>query len=265
MMLLLPLSDLHAEISRIDTFRVIGYTQTGDGESLDLQGAFFTTAVIATVDNEFSSITMTYPGIDSPVNLNLDTPTIYRYYSPFVVDFPTLDAAYPPGIYSYEATGGFGDDLATVEYSGTYFPDTRPYLDGANYSDLQGMNAANSFFFDFSLFQPNDESSEAFLFFAIVDLTDSSIVFSENFLPSDTDGITVPGGTLLPNHSYRYRLVYSGRFNAPGTGALFQPLNAFDYYTEGTFSTAVPEASTILLTGIALLTGALAHRTRKVC
>ncbi|MBY0587134.1 PEP-CTERM sorting domain-containing protein [bacterium] len=253
--MLLVGSLVRAEISRIDTFRVIGYTQTANGASLALQGAFLTTAVITTTDDEFTAFDLSYPGPGSPVLVDKVSSTIYRYFSPFLATPADVESDYPIGLYTYDGIGGVAGAQATVDYNGTFFSDTLPYLEGDNYSALQGMNSALSFNFALSPFQPNDESSEAFIFLSVADLTTGTVVFEQNFLPSDTTTITMPAGTLLNSNTYRYRLVYSGRVNAEGSGSLFAPLNAFDIYAEGTFRTAVPEGSSMLLVGLGIVAG----------
>ncbi len=250
--LMLTGTAVRAEISRIDNFLVLGYFQP-DGTTLDLQGSFFTSSLISTDDNEFSSVTMEYPGPNSPQVLFQDTTTIYRHFSPFYSNPNDLDAEYPFGTYNYNTTGLSGPSIATVEYSGKYFPSSIPALVAGSYNAAQGLDSTADFFFDFVPYVANADAEESLIFFSIVDTTDNIVAFESNFLPSSTDGVTVPAGTLTPTHSFRYRLVYSDRITGEGTGAIFSPLLAFDYYTEGTFNTAIPEASSWVLTTLAIL------------
>jgi hypothetical protein len=242
----------HAEISRIDNFRVLGYLQP-NANVLDFQGGFFTSSLITTDDNEFNTVTMSFPGPSSSQVLLQDTTTIYRYFSPFFFNSNDLASEYPFGTYRYLGLGELAPGSASVEYDANYFPVSIPFLEADSYNAAQGLNPGADFFFDFVPYLPNVNADESLIFFSIFDTTDNVVAFESFFLPSTTDGVTVPAGTLTPTHSFQYRLVYSDRKSAVGTGAIFSPVLAFDYYTEGTFTTAIPEASSWGLSAIAML------------
>src|SRR5438874_2164157 len=132
----------HADISFADMFRDISYQQTGDGAMLTLNGAFFTTHLTSTTDNEFTAVTMTYPGPGSPQALAQTMPTVFTYQSTLLPDQATMDAAYPMGTYSYSATTAGGTLTTSYSYASDDYPQSLPYLTGAGYSSLQNVNPA---------------------------------------------------------------------------------------------------------------------------
>ena len=96
-----------------------------------------------------------------------------------------------------------------------------PYLTGADYSSVQGMNPGNAFTFHLSTYNTGSSASFSFIFLIIYDYTLGAFVFNAGFLPPTTTSITVPAGTLAYGDSFAYEIDYSNRDLVPSPGATF--------------------------------------------
>lgn len=247
-------SPVRAGIVFVDQFRNDDYTQTGDGNSLTYNGAFFGARLTSDNPNEYDSVQLSYSGPDSPVALSVNpsVPNLYEYVSVLFPNRAALDAAFPVGTYTFTAGNVSGTDTAVYAYTNDAYALTLPYLTGTNYSDLQGFNAGTAFHFQFSPFAPHSATTDAYQFFTIYDTATGNVVFSEDFLPPSTTSVTMAANTLEAGHSYTYELVFSDRVTVPTTGSFFDGQLGFDVHTSGSFTTAaaVPEPSTLLMTNI---------------
>lgn len=260
---------LHASsISYVDSFRNISYEQTGNGNSLSLNGAFFSAELNATSDGAYTSASVSLPN-GQTIDLPQTAPGDFLYQTSLLANQTAMDAAFPTGTYTFTGTNGALTDTATLEYSSDDYSQTLPYLIGNDYSNLQGMNASQSFTFDLSPFTPgtNPDQTNAFIFLTVYDDATGDVAFTDGFLaPSDTT-ITMAGGTLDPGTAYSYEIDYSDRDDAVGSGGQFDPELGFDVRTDGTFTTApavtaTPEPSSFLLMGTGLLAGICGVRRR---
>jgi hypothetical protein len=254
-----------ADISQAVMFRNIQSIQTGNGNALSSDGAYFTLRLLSSSPNEYTTVQAFYGGSGSPVALALTAdPYTYEYDSGFYGNQAAMDIDFPKGTYAMTATNSVTSDNATTmfDYSNDAYSASQPYLAGTNYSDLQGMNPSANFNFQFSPFVPNALATDPELFFTIFDATTGEAVFSDTFQPATTTGVTLPGDTLLPNHAYAYDLDYSDRLTVTSDGADNPALLGFETRTEGSFTTgAVPEPATATL--LALGTVALLARRRR--
>jgi hypothetical protein len=255
-----------AEISFVTLFRTEGFTQTADGGPVASNGFFVATDLFSTVANEFDSVEMVYPGPASPQALSQFSPTDFHFQTGSIATQAEMDAAFPTGTYTHNASGPGGSDSTSFDYTTDDFPQSQPFLAGTNYSDLQGMNAALPFDFDFSPYVTGMQATESILFFTIFDVAASSLVFDGGFMPATTTGLTLPAGTLEPGKSYIYELIFSNRDSVPSPGAAFNALLGFDLRTTGTFTTLVPEPASLafaLQAGAALASIALWRAARR--
>lgn len=244
-----------ADIVEGDMLRNIQYTQTGDGPALSFDSAYITLRMYASSPNEYATVQAFYPGPDSPVAL---TPTpldasIYEYSPDFYTSQAAMDIAFPKGTYTYTANNDTTNDHATTmfDYTIDAYSTSQPYLTGTNYSDLHGMNPSMDFNFQFSPYVKDAQTADAELFFTIFDAVTGDVVFSDEFQPDTTTGVTLPANTLLPNHDYNYDLDFSDRVFVTSNGADNPAVLAFDTRSDALFTTgAIPEPATATLLGM---------------
>jgi hypothetical protein len=201
------------------------------------------------------------------VSLSQLSPTFYRFQTPFLANQAAMDAAYPFGSYQFQASKNGGPpDSTSFSYASDHYPQSMPYLTGTDYSALQGMNPFLPFTFHFSTFNPGPpgNSDQSDIFLTIFDSTKNVQVFNKGFLPATTTSVTVPAGTLTPGDSFTYELIFDNRvLNISSPGATFPAEIGFEFRTDGSFTAAIPEPSSILLLSPAVAWLAwVAHRRR---
>ncbi len=237
----------NADISSVDVFRSGVFQQNGNGNSLTDTGYYASADLFSTNANEFASATLSFPGPSSPVLLTASTfdPLHLNYTSPLFINQASMDVSFPTGAYRFDA-GAFS---TTANYATDHYPASRPFLDSTDYSDLQGMNPAAAFQFHFSPYATGGLANASNIFFGIFDYTLNMSVFSVGFLQPTTTGLVLPANTLAFGHDYGYELIFDNRDQVPSPGALFSAQLGFDYRTQGSFSTALPEPTSMLLLG----------------
>ena len=249
-----------SSISVATMFRNDEFAQTGNGASLTTVGSFLSLELGSGAANDYDAVTVAFAGSPlSPVSLSQTDPSTFRYQTGFDANQAAMDADFPQTNYVFNATNSvtLAHDSATIAYSSNVYSQSTPFLTGTDYSDLQGMNAANPFTLHFSPFVTGSADA-SFMFLTIFDLTQNAFVYSANFLPSATTTLVLPGNTLAGGHSFLYELDYSNRVLA-GRDQV-----GFDTRTEGTFTASapvVPEPGTLTLVGLGV--AGLVRRGRR--
>jgi len=256
-----------ADLSSVNLDQNIENDQTGPS-TVTLAGTFVDIYAYMAVAGEYTSGTLTYPGPGSPQALSPGTfagPNV-GYQSAFLGDEAALAAAYPFGTYTFQAFGaGPASSAVAIDYTSAPFGNT-PALTAGSYTALQGLNASLPDTVDFNGFTPVGGVSESFVFFNVYDVSTGTDVFSDNFAPSSTTSVTIPGGTLAAGTAYSYELIYDDRFDGTdANGSGISTFQLFDNRTEGDFTTtAVPDPSSLALSLTVLGFLALLLRRKSV-
>jgi hypothetical protein len=252
-----------ADISFVDSFRNVGSRQTGDGNTLTPNGAFFSAELVSTVSDNYTSVQMTYPGPGSPVSLSQVSPNVYLFQTPGLAGQAAMDAAFPFGTYQFDAANGPAA-ATSYQYTSDDFAQSLPFLTGADYTNLQGMDATKSFTFHLSPFITGNQASSSFIFLTIFDFDANQFVYNAGFLSATTTSVSVAANTLAPGHHFSYELDFSNRDLVPSPGAQFSAQLGFDVRTSGLFaSAAVPEPSALVLSLVGMATASLHHLARR--
>lgn len=253
-----------AQISFVDLFRSQALTQSGNGSSLATSGFFFNSRVFSVNPGDFTAGTITYPGPGSPASMApADASTLF-FGSPLLASQAVMDADFPTGTYAFDVSGPSITDSASADYTADFYPQSLPFLDSTNYTDLQGMNAAAPFAFSFSPFTTGSGVDASFIFLTIFDVNTATLAFDAGFLAPTTSGLVLPANTLLPGHDYIYELIFSNRVLVPSPGADLSAQLGFDYRTQGRFTTsAVPEpGGAVAALGFILVSASVLRRRR---
>lgn len=241
------ISPASAQVSNAGTFKNLTYEQTGPSTVVST-GAYFNAQAFFINPGDYTSATLNNPGPLSPQNLPAISPTGFGIGP----SFPTqaaMDLAYPFGAYSIALTGGNqpGTVVNLPDYLADAYTSDVPKLTAASFNALQGLStAASSLTLNFNSFTPSSLTTTAFTFFSIFDSSQGC-----TFLSPSATGCTINPTALTAGKTYNWELDFSGRIEANANGVL--TYTDFDVRTDGTFQTAVPEASTwaMLIIGFA--------------
>ncbi|MEX2318125.1 MAG: PEP-CTERM sorting domain-containing protein [Pirellulales bacterium] len=253
-----------ADISIVNMFRNNTFTQVANGNSLTTGPSFFSASLFPTSPSEYNAVQMIYPGPGSPVNVPAFIPSEYRFQTGFFATQAAMDAAFPTGTYSFNATKASGTDTASFNYAGDAYPQTRPYLDGNSFTDLRTFNPHQPLVLQFSPLVPHPAANPAHVFFSIFEPAANTFAFVASFLPATTTSLTLPANTLQPKRNYIYELSFSDRVVVATPGATFNTQIGFQLRTSASFTT-IPEPASLALLATGLGAVALGHlRSRNI-
>jgi hypothetical protein len=261
----LALPSVASEISFVNQFRNLGYTQT-DNTSLTAQGAFFSASatVSAQATAAYDSGTLTIGDPDTGPSYALassDGGHSFSLQTPTLPSLADMDAQFPlSSTYTYTLSNGSDLASASLDLGANRYAAAPPQLTGNSFSALQGMDSSQPLALSFNAFNDVAGADAEFIFFSIYDYTTSTWLYPLGFAPPTTTGLTLDAGLLAPGHDYAFELIYSVRVNLPGSGADFTPQVGFDLRTSGLFATAVPEPATAMLWLLGLAVGVRTSR-----
>ena len=255
-------------ISFVDVYLSQVFTQAGAGAPT-LTGYYFSSNLHLQNQGDFTGATVTTPGgAINALSLSADG-LAFGFSSPLFATLPAFNSAYPPGSYTFNASGGTSgpQTVATAPFA-TAYATAAPFL--TNFSSLSSFNPANPFTFIWNAFGGalSGANTDSLIFFDIFNHTTGSLIYSAGFLPSGATSATVPGLTFQSNTAYDFQLVYSNRQladNASGSAA-FRSVLGSDLRTSGTFttgSTATPEPASLFSMGL-FVVGAMTVMRRRV-
>src|SRR5579875_2546726 len=94
-----------SDISYVDMYRNVSYQQTGNGNTLSLNGTFFYVDLNSTTANAYTSAFVTLPG-GSSIPLSQTDPTDYAYQTDLLPNQAAMDAMFPTGTYTFTGQNG---------------------------------------------------------------------------------------------------------------------------------------------------------------
>lgn len=257
--LLLAASPAHAGMTSVDLFRNIEYSQNTAAPPSTETGTFVAFRAFTQNASDFQTMNVQYSG---PTRFLTLSGTTWSYSSPFLADKAAMDAAYPMGVYQYNAIGTI-PQAAEINYTADAYTDDIPAFTAATFLALQGMDPSTAFALHFNAFAPNASATTAGTYLSVFGTS-----FSAALSNSATSAV-LAANTLLPNTTYTVQLDFSDRiggisgylgFNIPTT-------IGFDRRTDITFTTGdiggagVPEPGSLSLS--ALGAGLLAFGIRR--
>jgi hypothetical protein len=242
------------QLTNAGIFKNLTHEQTGPS-TVVATGAFFNAGGIISAPGAFNQATLTYP--NGTQILPFTSPTVFGN-GPGFSSQAAMDAAYPIGSYTITVTntGTSATDSRTVTLNpDAYTPDI-PQLTAASFTALQNLSTSGpALTLDFNGFTPNPLATAFFTYFTIF----NSSQFCSGLSPSATS-CTINPDVLTPGTTYDWELDFSDRIEATVNGAL--TYTDFDVRTDGTFTTAVPEPTSIALLGAGLF-GLFVQRRRS--
>ena len=164
-----------------------------------------------------------------------------------------LDAAYPNSVYTFMIAGGtLGTQSGDLDIATDHFPVTVPQFTGGTFSRLQNLNVFQDNLLTWNTYSQVAGANTPLTFFTIFDPGDN-VAFTTNG-SNQLGQVTLPAGTLLPNTTYTVDLAFSNRQvdSVSGFGGSFTSV-AFDYRTDFSFTTSVPEPSAAALAALGAL------------
>jgi hypothetical protein len=250
-----------AAVNEIDIGLNPTFQQTG-ATTVVSTGAFFSARAFLDSASDFDGGTLTFPGAGSPVTLT-PGPDLTVAFGDSATTLAGLNAAYPFGTYAFHLTNSVtsASQDASLDYTVAADALSPPALTAGSFNQLQGLNAASDFTFDFNAFDPSPNADTNFLFLNVSD-ADGNTVFSANPASLATS-IFMAGGTLAAGQTYTFDLLFDSRI--VGMDGDVGTEIFFDSHTGGAFTTAggVPEPATwaMLIFGFAGVGAALRRRS----
>jgi hypothetical protein len=241
-------------ITTVDLFANSIDQQTGP-TTLGPQSYFFNLGLTSVSPGDYSSVSVTYPGPGSPLNIPQVDASDFNYGSSLYGTYAAMQSDFPNGSYLFTAeTAG---DTETIAYAGDSFASQTPELTAATFNGLNGMNPNSAFNLAYNGFTVNQSlngNEYGYSFFTIYN-SGGNAVFTFGFeSPSFTGGI-LPAGTLLPGQTYSWELDFSDRYNGTDPATSLPYLIGSDVRTDGSFTTglATPEPAALGLVGVGLV------------
>ena len=262
------LPSLASEISYVNQFRNLAYTQT-DNVTLSAQGAFFSaSAVVSGLANAtYDSGTMTIGDPNTGPSYALtssDGGHSFGMQTPSLPSQAAMDTQFPlASHYTYLLTGGPNSTSASMDVGANNYAAAAPMLTGNSFSALQGMDTSQPLSLAFNPFNAVPGAADEFIFLSFYNYGTATSLNPLGFAPRTTTGLTLGAGLLAPGSPYAFELIYSVRVSPPGDGADFAPQIGFDLRTSGLFTTAVPEPATFALWLLGLVALAGSGQVRK--
>ena len=213
-----------ANLSDVNFYNNISYEQTSGAAPSTLNGYFANIGGNFQNVGDFDSVSATYPGPASPVNLTING-TNFNYGSVYDSTIAAQQSDFPYGAYTITANNSVTNvtQSVTINYIADFFTSSLPALTAQSYNALNGLNSNNGYLISFNSFTPNQNVNAGYTFFSIFDAKNNMVFTSGGLSPSATS-IFVPANTLLANTGYTYELDFTDRLYStdPVTGVVYR-------------------------------------------
>lgn len=245
-----------AQVINTDVGLNRSFSQT-DNTTVNETNAFFSARVFFTAAGDYTTGTLTLPSLDTrPLADQGYSPPFYEIGYEDVGTFTDLQAAYQPGTYMFDVSGGTQPATSVSQgYAGDAYPNT-PLV--TNFSSLQGLDVTLPFEVDFNgmIVSPNATPGENNLYFYVYNATTNSLVYGSGALDPSTLDVIIGANTLVAGTGYYFNLVYDDRI-VDTSDPNITKTQFYDIGTAGDFTTGgvapVPEPGTwaMLIVGFA--------------
>lgn len=271
----------HAGLLWIGFNRSNSYVQV-DATTVNAAGAGVGFSLQEAALGDFDTVTMT-PPVGGPIAFT-NPPAVNSSGAFFSQGFGYLsqaarDAAFTTGTYTFVATNTSTSTMASasLDYLGDHFPSAVPVFSAATYTSLQGMDASQTFQFNFNSFYgdsfdlglglaPSDVATRL-LIFKPNPSAPATLAFVSPALASTATNYTINANTLLPGTSYLALLQFTNILHYPGSPV--GNFQQFTYTTLAAFQTAAandvpaPGATLLLALGVIGLRFARRHGKQR--
>lgn len=254
----------YADLADVNFYNNISYAQTSGIAPVTPYGYFANIGGDFQTAGDFDSVTASYPGPGSPVNLSING-TNFNYGSQYDSTPSTQQSDFPYGTYTITASNSVTNNVQSesFNYSADYFTTAIPALTASSFSGLNGLNAANGYTVAFNAFTPDPNVTVGLTFFSIFDAS-NNLIFTSGGLSSAATSVYIPLNTLLANSAYTYELDFTDRIIGYDAVNNVNTLQGFDVRTDGSFTTAaavpLPAAAWFFATALA---GFVLPKTRR--
>jgi hypothetical protein len=255
-----------ADVTNYNAFKNNEYSQTSNAQPSTAVGFFATAALSYSTAGDVANVQVATGGSTSPLTLSSTPGNNFNYGASFSSQ-AAMNAAFPSGNpYTFQISGGtLGTQSATLNTPSTDLFSSIPFLTGTNYSQLQGLDSTLSHTIGINGFTPVTGTTDSFIFMTITRQSDNAVVFQQSFLSASTTSINVAANTFAAGTAYNIDLDYSSRITTANAGfGTSSSLISFEQRTEIGFTTAaVPEPSSVVLTGVGAASAILVLRRRR--
>lgn len=211
----------------------------------------------------YGSVDVPHGDLDgpSPYRVTLDSNYSYSRYFGGAFD-PFQRDEFQAGDYTFNlGNNGVDEETASISYAQQHAFSNVPLL--SQYDDLRNLSDGQAISLSIPGFTAGPGTNDNHTFYSLYDDTLGSAVLSGMSTDNGAFNLDILGGTLIGDHDYSLRVVYSNRFMTPnaGFGGAASYLCFDDAVTNSFHVAAVPEPTT--MAGFALGAVALLRRRKK--